>query len=56
VPRSINISVSEPKPSEQPGFDQFTVTFSGGKKHQHHDFLISKDRKTLAHLEKIGLG
>ncbi len=55
VPRTINISVSEPKPSEQPGFDQFTVTFSGGKNTSTHDFLISKDRKTLAHLEKIDL-
>jgi protein-disulfide isomerase len=55
VPRSINISVSELKPSDQPGYDQFTVTFSGGKNTSTHDFLISKDRKTLAHLEKIDL-
>ncbi len=55
VPRSINISVSALKASEQPGYDQFTVTFSGGKNTSTHDFLISKDRKTLAHLEKIDL-
>ncbi|HWX54055.1 MAG TPA: hypothetical protein VN176_05630 [Verrucomicrobiae bacterium] len=55
VPRGINISFSQPEPSSQPGFDQFIVTFSGGKNTSTHDFLISKDRKTLAHLEKIDL-
>ena len=55
VPRSINIALSEPKSSDQPGYDQFTVTFTGGKNTSTHDFLISKDRKTLAHLEKIDL-
>jgi len=55
VPRSINISLSELKPSEQPGYDKFTVTFTGGKSTSTHEFLISTDRKTLAHLEKIDL-
>lgn len=54
VPRTINISLSELKPSEQPGYDQFTVTFTG-KTTSTHEFLISADRKTLAHLEKIDL-
>ena len=55
VPRGINIALSEPKPSDQQGYDQFTVTFTGGKNNSTHEFLISKDRKTLAHLEKIDL-
>jgi protein-disulfide isomerase len=55
VPRTINIAISELKSSEQPDYDQFTVTFSGGKNTSTHEFLISKDRKTLAHLEKIDL-
>jgi protein-disulfide isomerase len=55
VPRTINISLSELKPSDQPGYDQLTVTFTGGKNTSNHEFLISTDRKTLAHLEKIDL-
>jgi protein-disulfide isomerase len=55
VPRTINIAISELKSSDQPDYDQFTVTFSGGKNTSTHEFLISKDRKTLAHLEKIDL-
>jgi protein-disulfide isomerase len=55
VPRTINIALSELKPSDQPGYDQFTVTFTGGKNNSSHEFLISTDRKTLAHLEKIDL-
>ncbi|HXB22227.1 MAG TPA: thioredoxin domain-containing protein [Candidatus Solibacter sp.] len=55
VPRGINLALSDPKPSDQQGYDQFTVTFTGGKNTSTHDFLISKDRKTLAHLEKIDL-
>ncbi len=32
-----------------------TVTLSGGTHSSTHDFLISKDRKTLAHMEKMDL-
>ncbi len=55
VPRTINIVMTDLKPSDQPGYDLFTVTFTGGKNTSSHEFLISKDRKTLAHLEKIDL-
>lgn len=55
VPRGINLALSEPRPSDQQGYDQLTVTFTGGKNTSTHDFLISKDRKTLVHLEKIDL-
>jgi protein-disulfide isomerase len=53
VPSQIQIAVSDPKPSDMPGYDQLVVTFTGGSHTSTHDFLISKDRKTLAHLEKI---
>ena len=53
--RSVNIAFSELKSSDQPGYDQFTVSFTGGKNNSSHEFLISTDRKTLAHLEKIDL-
>ena len=55
VPPAIEVSVGEPKSSEIPGFDLIVVTFKGGTHTSTHDFLISKDRKTLAHLEKIDL-
>lgn len=55
VPPSIDVSVAEPKPSDIPGYDQIVVTFSGGTHTSTHDFLISKDRKSLAHLEKFDI-
>ncbi len=35
------------------GYDDVVVSFTGGTNTTHHDFLISTDRKTLAHLEKM---
>jgi protein-disulfide isomerase len=55
VPPQVTISVSNSKPSDVPGYDQVTVTFSEGTHSSSHDFLLSKDRKTLAHLEKIDI-
>jgi protein-disulfide isomerase len=55
VPQAIEISVSDAKPSDTPGYDAITVTFKGGTRTSTHDFLVSKDRKTLAHLEKIDI-
>jgi protein-disulfide isomerase len=55
VPSQIQINLSEPGPSNQPGFDQIVVTFTGGSHSTTHDFLVSKDRKTLAHLETIDI-
>jgi protein-disulfide isomerase len=55
VPPQINIEVSDPKRSEMPGFDQLSVTFTGGTHSTSHDFLISSDRKTLVHLEKFDI-
>jgi protein-disulfide isomerase len=55
VPPQIQINLSEPGPSNQPGYDQIVVTFTGGSHSTTHDFLISKDRKTLAHLETIDI-
>ena len=55
VPPQVTVSVSNPKPSDLPGYDQVVVTFSSGTHSSNHDFLLSKDRKTLAHLEKIDI-
>lgn len=53
VPPQVEISVSAPKKGSTPGYDDLVVTFTGGTNTTHHDFLISTDRKTLAHMEKI---
>ncbi len=51
VPPQVGVSLSDPKPGKTPGYDDLAITLSGGGKSSSHDFLISKDRKTLAHLE-----
>jgi len=53
VPPQVTISVSEPKASAMAGYDDLIVSFTGGTNTTHHDFLISTDRQTLAHLEKM---
>ncbi len=55
VPPQIDISLAAPKSSEIPGYDSVMVTFKGGTHSTTHEFLISKDRKTLAHMEKIDI-
>lgn len=55
VPAQVTISLSDPKPSTTTGFDEVVVTFAGGTKTTQHDFLVSTDRKTLAHVEKIDI-
>lgn len=55
VPQRITITLSDPKPSEMPGYDSLQITFSGGSKPTTLDFLLSKDRKTVARLETIDI-
>lgn len=55
VPPQIDISIGDPKPGEFTGYDSVLVTFTGGAHKVTHEFLLSKDRKTLAHLEKIDI-
>lgn len=51
----VDISLSSPSPSDVPGYDKLVVTFAHDDKKTQFDFLISKDRKTLARLEKIDI-
>jgi protein-disulfide isomerase len=55
VPPQVSISLSEPKTGATAGYDDLVVSFTGGANTTHHDFLISTDRKTLAHVEKIDI-
>jgi protein-disulfide isomerase len=55
VPPQVDIAVGAPAPSDIPGYEKVVVTFSGGSHSSTHDFLLSKDHKTLAHLETIDI-
>lgn len=55
VSQQVQIELSEPKAGNIPGFDDLVVTFRHDAKATSFDFLISKDRKTLARLERIDI-
>lgn len=55
VPPQITISMAAPKAGTMAGYDDLVVTFSGGTHTTNHTFMVSKDRKTLAHLETIDI-
>lgn len=55
VSPQVEIELADPKPGTVPGYDDLVVTFHGGTKKTSFDFLVSKDRKTLARLEKIDI-
>lgn len=55
VAPQVNIAISTPEASDVVGFDKVIVTFTHDEKKTTFDFLISKDRKTLARLEKIDI-
>jgi protein-disulfide isomerase len=55
IPASVKIVLSDLKPSEFPNYDALTITFDGGEKKQHYEFLLSKDGKTLIRMTKLDL-
>jgi protein-disulfide isomerase len=55
VPPQVDISVSSPEASDVPGYDKVVITFMHEAKKTTFDFLVSKDRKTLARLEKFDI-
>ena len=55
IPSSVKIVLSDLKPSEFPNYDALTITFDGGEKKQHYEFLLSKDGKTLLRMTKLDL-
>lgn len=55
IPPTIDVIVGEVKPSDMPGFDTLPVTMKASNRNTTLEFLISKDKKTLAHLEKFDL-
>lgn len=55
VPDQVDISLSNPQASDIPGYDKLIVTFTHDAKKNTFDFLVSRDRKTLARLESIDI-
>lgn len=55
LPPSLDVSVGKRGPSEIPGYDMVPVTLSSGGRSSTHQFLISKDDKTLIEWEKLDI-
>ncbi len=55
LPSSLDVSVGQRGPSEIPGYDIVPVTLSNGNHTSTHQFLISKDDKTLIEWEKLDI-
>lgn len=55
LPSAVEISVGSRVASEIPGYDKVPITLSSQSHSSTHDFLISKDDKTLIEWEKIDL-
>jgi protein-disulfide isomerase len=55
VPAGINVLISPPEASAVPGYDKIAVSFVSDEKKTSFDFLVSKDRKILARLDKIDI-
>lgn len=53
VSPQVSVSFAPLKAGKTPGYDDLVVTFTGGTRTTSYDFLLSKDRKTLAHLETM---
>ena len=55
LPSSLEVSVGKRGPSEIPGYDVVPVTLSSNSHTSTHQFLISKDDKTLIEWEKLDI-
>ncbi|HEY1805889.1 MAG TPA: thioredoxin domain-containing protein [Terracidiphilus sp.] len=55
IPGNCEIRIGQRTPSSISGYDDLQVTITRGDKNTETDFLISKDDKTLARLEKYDL-
>jgi len=55
LPPDVNVTAGQRVPSEMPGYDKVPVTLSNGPRSSTHDFLISKDNKTIIEWEKLDI-
>lgn len=55
LPAEIDVTVGQRVPSEMSGYDKVPVIISNGPRHSTHDFLVSKDNKTIIEWEKLDI-
>ncbi|HWR36621.1 MAG TPA: thioredoxin domain-containing protein [Clostridia bacterium] len=55
IPAYVKVQVSPRKASEFPNYDAVNLDFISGEQKQTHEFLISKDGKTLISMTKLDL-
>jgi protein-disulfide isomerase len=55
IPPTVEITVQDIKPSDIAGFDTLPVVMKTGARSTTLEFLLSKDKKTLAHLERFDI-
>src|SRR6266436_9500585 len=55
IPSGVKIVLGDLKPSEFANYDALTITFDGGEKKQHNEFLLSRDGKTLLRVTRLDL-
>jgi len=55
LPPSIDVKVGTRGPSEMPGYDKVPVSLSSDRHTSTHDFLVSKDNKTIIEWEKLDI-
>jgi len=55
LPSSLSVTVGKREPSEMPGYDKVPVTLSREGHASTHDFLVSKDNKTLIEWQKLDI-
>ena len=55
VPAGVDIKIGARQASDFPNYDKITLTFVNGDQKQSHEFLLSKDRKTLVRFTKMDL-
>jgi protein-disulfide isomerase len=55
VPAGVKIDIGTRQGSEFPNYDKVSLTFVNGEQKQTHEFLLSKDGKTLVRFTKMDL-
>ncbi|HEV2116922.1 MAG TPA: thioredoxin domain-containing protein [Terriglobales bacterium] len=55
IPAGVQITLGKREPSDFPNYDKVTLTFTDGPRKQTHEFLLSKDNKTLVRFTKLDL-
>jgi protein-disulfide isomerase len=55
VPAGVKIAIGTRQASEFPNYDKINLTFVNGEQKQTHEFLVSKDGKTLVRFTKMDL-